>query len=78
MVVRWGGDGLSQTRPIPRSPDGGNNVRSRDVAVGLSWLVVVVMTRKGRVYLVVVEVVWPSLLAVGGHVVIHNKYIRYI
>ena len=20
--------------------------------------------------------VWPSLLAVGGHVVIHNKYIR--
>ena len=53
-------------------------MRSRDVAVGLSWLVVVVMTRKGRVYLVVVEVVWPSLLAVGGHVVIHDKYITYI
>ena len=23
--VRWGGVGLSQTRPIPRSPDGDNN-----------------------------------------------------
>ena len=34
------------------------------------------MTIKGRVHLVVVEVVWPSLLAVGGHVVIHNKHIR--
>ena len=22
VVVRWGGVGLSQTRPIPRSPDG--------------------------------------------------------
>ena len=33
MAVGWGGVGLSQTSPIPRSPDGDNNIQRNDASL---------------------------------------------